>query len=473
MSKKKETIDELVEEALVLEEKQPYVIPKNWMWIKLLSGYAECLDKYRKPVNANERAKRVGNIPYYGATGQVGWIDEYLTNEELVLLGEDGVSFLDPFRNKAYMIRGKAWVNNHAHILKSNFGKEGNLFLLHYLNQFNFNGYVSGTTRLKLTQKQMANIPVPLPPLSEQKRIAEKVERLLKKVEEARQLIEEARETFELRRASILDKAFRGELTSKWRKENKPKLQIELNCDYLKNHDIENDLYSHMNIPETWKWIRAENLFSIQPRNGYSPKSTMSVTNTKTIKLGAITKGYFIDDEYKYIEENIEKDSYLWLKKGDFLIQRANSIDYVGTAAIYTGQDDEFVYPDLIMKGRLKEEFVCPEFMVLWINSHLGKKFIKQNATGTAGNMPKINQKVVKSIPMPIPPIQEQKEILRIYNETTRRELQLKINNAYEMIDKIKQSILSKAFRGELGTNDPSEENAIELLKEILQEQVK
>lgn len=63
------------------------------IWVKLLNGYAVCLDKYRKPVNAEERAKRVGNIPYYGATGQVGWIDDYLTDEELVLLGEDGVPF--------------------------------------------------------------------------------------------------------------------------------------------------------------------------------------------------------------------------------------------------------------------------------------------------------------------------------------------------------------------------------------------
>lgn len=214
MSKEKKTIEELVGETIVPVEEQPYELPENWIWVKLLNGYAVCLDKYRKPVNAEERAKRVGNIPYYGATGQVGWIDDYLTDEELVLLGEDGVPFLEPFKNKAYIIREKAWVNNHAHILRSNFGSEGNLFLLHYLNQFNFNGYVSGTTRLKLTQKKMAIIPVPLPPLNEQKRIAEKVERLLSKIEEAKQLIEEAKETFELRRASIIRTILKEELSN-------------------------------------------------------------------------------------------------------------------------------------------------------------------------------------------------------------------------------------------------------------------
>ncbi|MBG9543226.1 hypothetical protein ABE29_10605 [Cytobacillus firmus] len=111
--------------------------------------------------------------------------------------------------------------------------------------------------------------------------------------------------------------------------------------------------------------------------------------------------------------------------------------------------------------------------MVLWINSHYGKKYIKQNATGTAGNMPKINQKVVKNILIPLPPIQEQIEIMRVVEQTNRKDIGVNIVNASKSLEIIKQSVLSKAFRGELGTNDPSEESAIELLKEILQEQVK
>ena len=100
-----------------------------------------------------------------------------------------------------------------------------------------------------------------MPPLSEQFRLAEKLERMLDKIDEVKNLIEEAKGTFEFRQAAIWDKAFRGELTRKWRKENKSKLQIELNNDYIKSCDIENDFYPHMNIPETWKWLRAESLF--------------------------------------------------------------------------------------------------------------------------------------------------------------------------------------------------------------------
>ncbi|EGK08678.1 hypothetical protein HMPREF9374_3258 [Desmospora sp. 8437] len=218
--KQKKTLEELLAEALVPEAEQPYELPENWVWVRLLDGGAICLDKFRKPVNARQREERKGNIPYYGATGQVGWIDDFLTNEELVLVGEDGAPFLDPNKSKAYMITGKAWVNNHAHILKSNFGSPGNKFLTYYLNQFNYNGFVTGTTRLKLTQGKLRQIPFPLPPLSEQKRIVDRVESLLGKIDEAKELIQEARDSFEQRRAAILDRAFRGELTRTWREQH-------------------------------------------------------------------------------------------------------------------------------------------------------------------------------------------------------------------------------------------------------------
>ena len=86
------TAEEKLAQALVPEAEQPYRVPANWCWVYLTKGFADCKDSYRKPINATERADRIGDIPYYGATGQVGWIDDYLTDEELVLLGEDGGS---------------------------------------------------------------------------------------------------------------------------------------------------------------------------------------------------------------------------------------------------------------------------------------------------------------------------------------------------------------------------------------------
>ena len=120
----------------------------------------EILDYLRKPINSNERlnrlSKSVVHYPYYGSTGITGYIDDYILDGEYVLLGEDAAPFLDKYANKAYLISGKSWVNNHVHILKS---KTSNKFLMHYLNWFDYTNYVSGTTRLKLSQSSMKRIP--------------------------------------------------------------------------------------------------------------------------------------------------------------------------------------------------------------------------------------------------------------------------------------------------------------------------
>ena len=121
----------------------------------------EIFDYIRKPINSSEREKRIQNdqklYPYYGSTSQAGYIDDYLLDGEFVLLGEDAAPFLDRNAEKSYIVKGKFWVNNHAHILKS---KTNNKFLKYYLDWFDYQGYVSGTTRLKLNQQMMKKIPL-------------------------------------------------------------------------------------------------------------------------------------------------------------------------------------------------------------------------------------------------------------------------------------------------------------------------
>ena len=152
----------------------PFDLPDNWVWCRL-NGIVEICDNLRKPVNGEERRKRIQKAkklyPYYGATGQVGWIDDFISDGEFVLLGEDGAPFLDRCSTKAYIIRGRAWVNNHAHILKG----INNLFLCHCLNSVDYSGFVTGTTRYKLTQAEMIKMLLPLPPLAEQQRIVETI----------------------------------------------------------------------------------------------------------------------------------------------------------------------------------------------------------------------------------------------------------------------------------------------------------
>lgn len=186
-------------------------LPSGWVW-RELSSVSENLDRKRVPVNAKERADRLGDVPYYGATGRVGWIDEPLFDEDLVLLGEDGVSFLDPKVTKAYRVSGKSWVNNHAHVLRPNRSVVTDAFLCFALNQIDYSGRVSGTTRLKLTQKDMNSLRLPIPPLDEQMAIVAEIEDALGRVEELDRLASEVEASLDALRASVLHRAFTGDL---------------------------------------------------------------------------------------------------------------------------------------------------------------------------------------------------------------------------------------------------------------------
>ncbi len=147
-----------------------------------LKEICEVLDNQRIPLSKNERAERIKNkslkelYPYYGATQQAGYIDDYIFDDTLILLGEDGVMFYDRSKPKAYLISGKSWVNNHAHVLKVKEDVAVINYVLYYLNIFDYHGFVSGSTRLKLNKSKMENIEIPLPPLPKQKAIAQKLD---------------------------------------------------------------------------------------------------------------------------------------------------------------------------------------------------------------------------------------------------------------------------------------------------------
>lgn len=176
-----------------------------------LERLVDILDNQRIPINATERLARVGDIPYYGATGQVGTIDKALFNETLILLGEDGVPFFDPTKHKAYEISGPSWVNNHAHVLRAKSEIVIQRYLLHFLNIFNYTGYVNGATRLKLTQADMKRIPVPLPSLEKQAAIVEKIDKAFGEIELLKEQIKMEKDYASSLRQSLLSIAFSQE----------------------------------------------------------------------------------------------------------------------------------------------------------------------------------------------------------------------------------------------------------------------
>lgn len=471
MSKGKKTIEELLEEALVVGEEQPYEVPGNWVWVKI-GLYLENHDGARIPISAKERGNIEGHTPYYGASGVIDYVDNWTHDGKYVLIGEDGANLLTRSKPISFIASGRFWVNNHAHVLKCINGTPEE-YVSYYINSISLREYVTGSAQPKLTQKNLNNIPIPIPPLKEQKRIVEKVEQLLSKVEEAKRLIEEAKETFELRRAAILDKAFRGELTRKWRKTNinvedaetlYGKIKESQSGKRKKSKEINVEELRH-SIPSDWKWVRLGDVFTIT--SGGTPKRNISKFyngNISWIKTGEIKWNYIYESEEQITSDAVADSSAKLLSKNSVLVAMYGQGLTRGRAAILGIE----ATCNQAVCALLPNDYILPEFLYYYFME--GYQRFRQVAKG--GNQENLSATVISNFLFPLPPLEEQKVIVDILQSIFNKESMIK--EIVEMkIDELKQSILSKAFRGELGTNDPNEEDAIELLKEVLQEQVK
>ena len=147
-----------------------------------------------------------------------------------------------------------------------------------------------------------------------------------------------------------------------------------------------------------------------KPSNGYSPKGVAYPTNVKNLTLTATTSGSFKPDAYKYVDVEIPDDSKYWLKHNDILIQRSNSRELVGTACLYTGKDNEYIYPDLMMRIRAMNS-IDINYIDLVLKAPFVRQYYTSSASGTSDSMPKINQSIVSSTLIPLPPVAEQKRI--------------------------------------------------------------
>ena len=282
---------------------------------------------------------------------------------------------------------------------------------------------------------------VPLPPLPEQHRIMAKVEKLMARSCKAREVLNDLPNLLKQYRQSLIHSAVMGELTTGWKSTQSQ---------------------------EPWEEVTVGDLIQGKPRNGYSPVAVDFETSVKSLSLSATTSGYFRAECFKYINEDIPNESHLWLEAGDVLIQRANTIELVGVSAIYNGPSKTYIYPDLMMKCRTNSR-VLPEYLHLVLSSGRVRAFFREKATGTAGNMPKINQQTVISAPVFLPSIKEQREILRRVGVLLAHADQstLSLVSAQNQIQSLNHSILTKAFRGELVPQDPNDEPADVLLARI------
>ena len=493
-------------------------LPHGWVEAQL-EHLCEILDFKRIPVNSKERQRRIEGkspqelYPYYGATGQVDVIDGYLFEGEHVLIGEDGAPFLDPLKPKAYMVDGKFWVNNHAHILCS---LGNNRFLCHYLNYIRYEDHVTGTTRLKLTKSALVVIPVLVPPLSEQRRIVEKIEARFDAIDKGVESLKTARTALGLYRQSLLKSAFEGRLTADWRARNADKLeapetllariQAERETRYKAALDdwqealaawraggekgrkpaklarpssaiIAVQAVRKISVPKAWAVealgnLPTDNLIGLVRS---SQQQSFDDGGSRYVKMDRIDMNGGVDTATMVrIQCSDDETQRFSLQPGDLLFNTRNSLELVGkTGIVKRTVDDATVYNNNLMRIRLTDRTV-PEYVCYWMISPAFRKVVEPIKRATT-SVAAVYAKDLWPLPVPICSPAEQAEIVRLLDArlAAADTLEGEIDAALTRASALRQSILKKAFSGQLVPQDPGDEPAAALLARIRAERAK
>lgn len=293
-----------------------------------------------------------------------------------------------------------------------------------------------GGSLMRARPAEAGKINVPVPPLAEQRRIVAKLDALTPRLARARA---------ELDRVPMLARR-------------------------LRETAVETMLGKTGAVPIGWAQTSIGAIVSEGPSNGWSPKSEPSATGALTLKLTATTSGRLRLDEnaVKRILENPTATSRYWLRSGDVLVQRANALEHVGATAIYEGPAQTYIYPDLMMRLRFSEPTLA---RLVWyrLNSPSTRQYLRDRATGTAGNMPKISGAVLREVPVALPPENERPDAVASLDATFARadRLEAEAARARALIDRLESAILARAFRGELVPQDPNDEPTSVLLDRI------
>jgi type I restriction enzyme S subunit len=498
--KKKKTLKELQEEALIPEEEQPYEIPGNWVWVRLDSISEKITDgAHKTPPYTTEGVPFISvkdiynnkisfeNTKFISSNTHKELIKRCKPEKGDILITKSGTigrTAVVTTEREFSLFVSVAIIKLYSRYINSKFVE---LFLSHNIKLLASQKYIKGSSIKNLHLNELRKFDISIPPLNEQKRIADKVERLLQKVEQAKQLIEEAKETFEKRRAAILDKAFRGELTKKWREENpqvdsiterykeikRERLSLvknkrELNELEKMYKEFDTNEYSNCNN-NNWLYLKA-NMFCHNINCGSTPSNHIK-ENGKVpfLKVYNIVENK-INFHYKpqYIPENINNER---LEKSK-LYPNDVIMNIVGPPlkkiAIIPDDFPEWNMNQALVRFR-PVKHVLPKYVYYCLQYDKTLKNVINDTHGVVGQS-NISITQSRNLVMPIPRLGEQQKIVETLDsllkngETTKNHL---FNE--DIYDRLKQSILSNAFQGKLDTNDSTEESSLKLLKEVLE----
>lgn len=437
MPKKKTalTIEERLQQALVPAEEQPYEVPENWVWVRL-GEVNKYTSKSVNPISEPDKTFELYSVPSMADNyPEIIVGSDIGSSKQSVCKGDVLLCKINPRINRVWkvsqftdneLIASSEWIiirNNHidANYLMYCFQSK-------YFREFMLSN-VSGVggSLMRAQPKYVQTYPIPLPPLSEQQRIVERIEELFAKLDEAKERLQEAADSFAVRKAAILHKAFTGELTKQWRREN----------------GVSDESWEEKKLSEI-----TENQDSKRIPLSKSQRDNMNRIYDYYGASGIIDK---VDD---YI---FEGKKLLIGEDGANLVTRSKDIAFIADGKYWVNNHAHI----LDAKDTVLLMYLC---------HYINNMDLIPYVTGSA--QPKLTQAKMNNIKIFLPTLPEQHEIVRLIDDLLARErkAQQAAEQALASIDLMKKSILARAFRGELGTNKASEASALELLRQVLAE---
>lgn len=454
MPKKKTalTIEERLQQALVPAEEQPYEVPENWVWVRL-GEVNKYISKSVNPISEPDKIfelysvpSMVDNYPEIIAGSDIGSSKQSVCKKDVLLCK------INPRINRVWkvsqftdneLIASSEWIiirNNHidANYLMYCFQSK-------YFREFMLSN-VSGVggSLMRAQPKYVQTYPIPLPPLSEQQRIVERIEELFAKLDEAKERLQEVADSFAVRKAAILHKAFTGELTKQWRLENGVS-------------------------DESWEEKKFDDCIE-KMQNGLSKRKGDEGNNIGVLRLANLGEDDLVLDDLRYILLTEKEEKNYLLSKDDVIMIRVNGSKDNVARQIVINTDEKLAFCDHIIRIKYNPNIVA-RYVMYFSKTNAYRKYVEDNMVSSAGQNT-ISRKGLASLVIPLPSIEEQHEIVRLINDLLARErkAQQAAEQALASIDLMKKSILARAFRGELGTNKASEASALELLQQVLAE---
>lgn len=337
---------------------------KSGWTIKCLGEITEVLDSLRKPVTKSDR--KSGPYPYYGASGVQDFVDSYLFDGRYLLVGEDGAKW-GAGDKSAYIIEGKSWVNNHAHILKVR-NSISDKYLEYYLVFSDLNEYITGAVVPKLTQKALCTIPIPIPPIEEQQRIVDELDLL----------------------TGIIDKK---------------NAQLR-DLDAL----AQSIFYEMFGNPET---LRLKNTLgeacSIVGRIGFRGYTRDDFVDGPEDGAISLSPANIINSEMNYDKcsyitwEKYDESPEIMIEDGDILVVKTGS-SYGKTALVEGLPHKATINPQFVV---LKQLSVDNEYLTAYLSTPFARRKYEEYVIGTA--IPTFSQKKLASMPLLIPSTADQK----------------------------------------------------------------